>query len=69
VKNIHLTRPVSFNYLGSREYVEEYAGALFELLLSGKVEVQHTAYPLKEVAKAHTDLESRKTTGKLVLKV
>jgi NADPH2:quinone reductase len=29
----------------------------------------HNVYPLKEVAKAHDDLEGRKTTGKLLLKI
>jgi len=28
----------------------------------------HEIYPLQEVARAHTDLEGRKTTGKLLLK-
>ena len=29
----------------------------------------HKAYPLADVALAHEDLQSRKTTGKLLLKI
>jgi NADPH:quinone reductase len=64
-----LMRPVVFSYLVEREEIETYSKELFELLLSGRVEVKHTVYDLKDVGKAHSDLESRKTTGKLVLKV
>jgi NADPH2:quinone reductase len=40
------------------------------LLVTGKVKVKiHDEYPLQDVARAHSDLEGRKTTGKLLLKV
>lgn len=39
------------------------------MLKSKKLEVAiHDVYPLKEVARAHQDIESRKTTGKLLIK-
>jgi len=43
---------------------------LFGVVLSGavKIEVKQT-YPLKDVAQAHRDLESRKTVGSTVLTV
>lgn len=64
-----LMRPTLFTYLATREELETYSNELFGLLLSGKVVVDiHKVYPLKEVGQAHSDLEGRKTTGKLLLK-
>lgn len=63
-------RPVLFNYIANLEEWEGYCKELFDLITSGKVTVNvHKVYPLKEVAQAHADLEGRKTTGKLLLKV
>lgn len=46
------------------------AGELFDLIASGKVDVRiHDVYPLAEAGRAHTDIESRTTTGKLLLKL
>jgi NADPH2:quinone reductase len=44
------------------------ARALFDVVLSGaiKVEVRQT-YPLSDAARAHRDLEARRTTGSTVL--
>jgi NADPH2:quinone reductase len=69
-KNIKLMRPVLFAYIATKEERDAYTKELFELLLAGKVNVKiHEVYPLKDVARAHTDLEGRKTMGKLLLKV
>ncbi|KAK4155831.1 hypothetical protein C8A00DRAFT_13136 [Chaetomidium leptoderma] len=69
-KNIKLMRPVLFAYIATKEERDAYTKELFELLVAGKVKVKiHEVYPLKEVARAHTDLEGRKTTGKLMLKI
>ena len=69
-KNIKLMRPVLFAYIATKEERDAYTKELFELLLTGKVNVKiHEVYPLKDVARAHTDLEGRKTMGKLLLKV
>jgi NADPH2:quinone reductase len=63
-------RPVLFNYIAEPEELKSYSDELFDLIQSGKVEVRvHEVYPLKDVARAHSDLEGRKTTGKLVLKL
>ena len=43
--------------------------AVFELVRNGVIDLQPPAvYDLKEAAKAHADLESRKTTGSIILK-
>jgi NADPH:quinone reductase-like Zn-dependent oxidoreductase len=68
-KNVKLLRPMLFSYITTREEFEQYAGELFEFMIKNKIDVRvHEVYPLKEVARAHEDLEGRKTTGKLLLK-
>ena len=69
-KNVKVMRPVVMNYLVTREEYEGYAKELFDFIVSGKVKVGvHEVYPLAEARRAHEDLEGRKTTGKLLLKV
>jgi NADPH2:quinone reductase len=66
--SLYLTRPTLANYTATRADLEEGTGELFEMVRSGKVKIQVTAkYPLADAAKAHRDLESRKTTGSIVL--
>jgi NADPH:quinone reductase len=68
-KNAKLLRPTLFNYLTTREEFETYTRELFDFMAKGEVDVRvHEVYPLKEVKRAHEDLEGRKTTGKLLLK-
>jgi NADPH2:quinone reductase len=44
------------------------SAALFDWVLAGKVAVASaTSYPLSAAAQAHADMESRRTTGKLLL--
>jgi len=63
-------RPMVFNYLVTRDELETYSQELMDLLVNGKITVKvHDEYELKDVARAHADLEGRKTTGKLLLKV
>lgn len=64
-----ILRPTLFNYIATREEFEKYTAELFGFIIKSKLNVRiHETYPLAEVARAHTDLESRKTTGKLLLK-
>ncbi|CAL5211191.1 unnamed protein product [Lathyrus oleraceus] len=67
-KALFLTRPSLFQYVITRDELLEAAGELFANVTSGvlKVRVNHT-YPLSEAAKAHEDLENRKTSGSVVL--
>lgn len=68
-KNLKIMRPVVNNYVATREELEKYSSELFSMLISGKVEVPvHKTYDLKDAAQAHKDLESRATTGKLLIK-
>ena len=66
--SLYLTRPTLNTYTATREALEAAAAELFEMVRSGKVKIEvGGTYPLSEAARAHRDLESRKTTGALVL--
>ena len=66
--SLFLTRPSLMAYTAAREDLLNHAGDLFEVVQSGavKIEVNQT-YPLAEAARAHRDLETRKTTGSTIL--
>lgn len=62
-------RPVVNGYVSTREALEKNSNELFELVTSGKLDVKiHKVYPLADAKQAQADIESRKTTGKLLLK-
>jgi NADPH2:quinone reductase len=66
--SLFLTRPSLFHYVAAREELLTAARALFDVVRSGAVEVEvRQTYPLSEAARAHADLEARKTTGSTVL--
>jgi len=68
-KNLKLMRPTLFNFIATREEFERYAGELYDFVVKGELNVKiHEVYPLADVARAQKDMESRKTTGKLLLK-
>jgi NADPH:quinone reductase len=66
--SVFLTRPTLVDYIRTREELLGRTSDLYETIRSGKLHVRigHT-YPLAEAAQAHRDLESRATTGKLLL--
>lgn len=66
--SLFATRPTLFVYNAKREDLEASAAALFDVVKKGVVKVKiNQRYALKDVAKAHADLEGRKTTGTTVL--
>ena len=68
--SLFLTRPTLHDYVRRREDLLAAAEELFEVVSNGSVRVDvRRAYPLKEAAQAHRDLESRRTTGSIVLVV
>lgn len=66
--SLFVTRPTLKDYVATRSDLEERAGDVFRWLAEGalKLRLEHT-YPLHEAADAHRALESRKTTGKVLL--
>lgn len=66
--SLFLTRPTLAHYIITRAEYEETANDLFSVILSGAVKIEiNQRYALKDVAQAHRDLESRKTTGSTIL--
>ena len=66
--SLYLTRPTLMTYTARREDLLASAAALFAVVRSGAVKVEITErLPLAEAAEAHRRLESRRTTGSLVL--
>jgi len=68
-KNVKLVRPTLFNYIATREELQEASKELWKLIEKDGLNVKiHNVYPLEDVVRATQDIEGRKTTGKLVLK-
>ncbi|MEK9967588.1 MAG: quinone oxidoreductase [Ferrovibrio sp.] len=66
--SLYLTRPTLVTYTAKRADLVNSAKALFEVVKSGKVKVEvPQTYALKDAARAHADLEARKTTGSTLL--
>lgn len=66
--SLYATRPTIFVYNAKREDLVASAQALFEVVLSGAVEIKiNQRYALKDAAQAQSDLEGRKTTGTTIL--
>jgi NADPH2:quinone reductase len=57
------------HFTGTRKRLEAVAADLFEAVERGAitVDIGHR-YPLAEAARAHADLEARRTTGSIILK-
>jgi NADPH2:quinone reductase len=68
--SLFLTRPSLGHYVADKEELLARANKLFSWVGNGELQVRiDHVYPLTDVAEAHRDLESRKTSGKLVIKV
>lgn len=66
--SVYLTRPSLSDYVATREELMWRATELFGAIRAGQLNVRLGGrYPLAEAARAHEDLQSRRTTGKLLL--
>ncbi len=66
--SLFLTRPLLFHYTAKASELARGARELFDVVGSGKVTVRiGQTYPLEEAARAHRDLEARRTTGSTLL--
>ncbi|WP_026623217.1 NADPH:quinone reductase [Ensifer sp. WSM1721] len=65
---LYATRPTLFTYIATRPALEACANSLFDVVQSNKVRINiNQTYPLAEAGRAHTDLETRKTSGTTLL--
>jgi NADPH2:quinone reductase len=68
--SIYLTHPSVSNYTATRAELLAAAHDLFAMVESGKIKIEISkTYPLQDAQRAHADIESRKTTGSIVLMV
>jgi NADPH2:quinone reductase len=66
--SLFLTRPTLFHYVATRAALERAARELFDVVASGIVTLRiGQTYALADAARAHADLEGRRTTGSTVL--
>lgn len=66
--SLYVTRPILFHFVNTRENLLHACDELFDVVHSGAVSISiGQQYALKDAAKAHRDLEARKTTGSTIL--
>ncbi|HEX5346605.1 MAG TPA: quinone oxidoreductase [Pseudonocardiaceae bacterium] len=66
--SVFLTRPKLADYVATREELTWRAGEVFGAILDGSLRISIGGrYPLTDAGRAHQDLQSRRTTGKLML--
>ncbi len=66
--SLFVTRPSLGDYTATRDELTASAAALFRVVEAGTVRITiGQRYPLRDAARAHADLEGRKTTGATVL--
>jgi NADPH2:quinone reductase len=68
--SLFMTRPTLFDYVVTRDELEQASAELFAVIESGKVKIEvKQRFPLKDAAEAHRALESRRTSGSTVLTI
>ncbi len=66
--SVYLARPSLSSYVSSADDLNNLSQKLFQFIKDGVVEISPSnVYALKDSAKAHSDLEQRKTMGSIVL--
>ncbi|HKU17388.1 MAG TPA: quinone oxidoreductase [Steroidobacteraceae bacterium] len=66
--SLFLTRPTLFHYIPTRASLIRAASEMFDLVAKSVISVPiGQVYPLQDAARAHVDLETRKTVGATVL--
>ncbi|MEJ0024685.1 MAG: quinone oxidoreductase [Rhizomicrobium sp.] len=67
-KSIKIGYAVFFHHIHTPELFRARSARLFDWIVDGKLKIRIGGeYPLADAAKAHADMESRATTGKLLL--
>lgn len=66
--SLYITRPTLWHYVATRSELEWRAGDVLGWAASGELNLRtEHVYSLTDAAQAQTDMESRKTTGKILL--
>ena len=66
--SLYVTRPTLMTHIADRATLEQMAAELFGVVLAGQVTpIIGRRFALRDVARAHMALESRETTGSIVL--
>ena len=66
--SLYVTRPTLFNYTATEAEFKATARDLIKMVASGKVKIRiNQRYALADAAKAHSDLQGRRTTGASIL--
>ena len=66
--SLKITRPTLFTHIADHATCQDMARQLFAKVLAGDVKIRiDQRFPLTDVAKAHTTLEARNTTGSTIL--
>jgi NADPH2:quinone reductase len=66
--SLYATRPTLFDYIKTGDELQMRAAELFAKLAAGALKANiGERVPLRDAAKAHRDLESRRTTGSTIL--
>jgi NADPH:quinone reductase len=66
--SLYLTRPTLFDYIVTTDQLDASAGAVFEMIATGKVKIDiGQTFPLAQARQAHGALESRSTIGASLL--
>jgi len=66
--SLFVTRPTLWHYIGTRAELEWRAGDVLGWAAKGELKLRtEYLYPLADAAQAQSDLEARKTTGKILL--
>ena len=67
--SLFITRPTLAHYVATRAELEGRSGDVLGWVAKGELKLRtEFVYPLAEAARAQTDLEARRTTGKILLK-
>ena len=68
--SLFVTRPTLIHYASTREEIQSRTRDLFGWMKSGELKLKYEhIFPLSEAARAQTELEARRTTGKVLLQV
>jgi len=66
--SLYVTRPTLWHYVATREELEWRANDVLNWVKSGKLKLRmEHVYALEEAGQAQSDMENRKTTGKILL--